>query len=99
MQNYLDFEQPIAELEGKIEELRHLSSSGEVNIASEVSKLQDEVDKILQYTYSNLTPWQKTQVARHHERPHVVDYVGAWISDFTPLAGDRAFANDHAIIG
>ena len=99
MYNYLDFEQPIAELEGKIEELRHLSSSDEVNIATEVSKLQDEVDKILQQTYSNLTPWQKTQVARHHARPHAIDYVEAWISDFTPLAGDRTFANDHAIIG
>ena len=99
MHNYLDFEQPIAELEGKIEELRHLSSSAEVNIASEVSKLQDEVYRTLQRTYTNLTPWQKTQVARHHERPHATDYVHAWITDFTPLAGDRTFANDQAIIG
>ena len=99
MHNYLDFEQPIAELEGKIEELRHLSSSSEVNIADEVSKLQDKVDRVLLKTYSNLTPWQKTQVARHHERPHTLDYVRGWITDFTPLAGDRAFANDQAIIG
>ncbi len=99
MHNYLDFEKPIAELEGKIEELRHLSSSSEINIADEVSKLQDEVSRILLQTYSNLSPWQKTQVARHHERPHALDYVRGWITDFTPLAGDRAFANDQAIVG
>ena len=99
MHNYLDFEKPIAELEGKIEELRHLSGSGEVNIADEVTKLQAKVDKLLAQTYSKLTPWQKTQVARHHDRPHAVDYISAWIEDFTPLAGDRAFAEDQAILG
>jgi acetyl-CoA carboxylase carboxyl transferase subunit alpha len=99
MHNYLDFEKPIAELEGKIEELRHLSSSGGVNIADEVGKLQAKVDRLLVQTYSKLTPWQKTQVARHQERPHVLDYVRAWIADFTPLAGDRAFADDPAIVG
>jgi acetyl-CoA carboxylase carboxyl transferase subunit alpha len=99
MHNYLDFEKPIAELEGKIEELRHLSSSGEVNIADEVGKLQSKVDKLLVQTYAKLSPWQKTQVARHHDRPHAVDYIGSWITDFTPLAGDRAFADDQAIIG
>jgi len=99
MHNYLDFEKPIAELEGKIEELRHLSGSGEVNIADEVGKLQGKVDRLLSQTYSKLTPWQKTQVARHHDRPHVVDYIAAWIDDFTPLAGDRAFADDQAIVG
>ena len=99
MHNYLDFEKPIAELEGKIEELRHLSGSGEVNIADEVSKLQTKVDKLLSQTYSKLTPWQKTQVARHHDRPHAVDYIAAWIEDFTPLAGDRAYADDQAIVG
>ncbi|MEK9753288.1 MAG: acetyl-CoA carboxylase carboxyltransferase subunit alpha [Rhodospirillaceae bacterium] len=99
MYNYLDFEKPIAELEGKIEELRHLSSSGGVNIADEVGKLQAKVDRLLVQTYSKLTPWQKTQIARHHERPHALDYVRAWIADFTPLAGDRAFADDPAIVG
>ena len=99
MHNYLDFEKPIAELEGKIEELRHLSSSGEVNIAREVGKLQSTVDQLLVQTYAKLTPWQKTQVARHHDRPHALDYVRGWITDFTPLAGDRAFADDQAIVG
>ena len=98
MHNYLDFEKPIAELEGKIEELRHLSGSGELNIADEVGKLQTKVDKLIQQTYSNLTPWQKTLVARHHDRPHAADYINAWIEGFTPLAGDRAFADDRAIV-
>ncbi|MBC8268019.1 MAG: acetyl-CoA carboxylase carboxyltransferase subunit alpha [Rhodospirillaceae bacterium] len=99
MHNYLDFEKPIADLEGKIEELRHLSSDGEVNIADEVTKLQAKVDKLLRQTYAKLTPWQKTQIARHPDRPHTVDYLSALIDDFTPLAGDRAFAEDKAIIG
>ena len=79
MHNYLDFEKPIAELEGKIEELRHLIGSDEVNIADEVSKLQSKVDKILVQTYSKLTPWQKTLVARHHDRPHALDYIAQLI--------------------
>ncbi|NQU56924.1 MAG: acetyl-CoA carboxylase carboxyltransferase subunit alpha [Rhodospirillales bacterium] len=99
MHNYLDFEKPIADLEGKIEELRHLSSDGEVNIADEVTKLQAKVDKLLRQTYAKLTPWQKTQIARHPDRPHTVDYLAALIDDFTPLAGDRAFAEDKAMIG
>jgi acetyl-CoA carboxylase carboxyl transferase subunit alpha len=99
MHNYLDFEKPIADLEGKIEELRHLSSDGEVNIADEVTKLQAKVDKLLRQTYGKLTPWQKTQIARHADRPHTVDYVAALIDDFTPLAGDRAFAEDKAMTG
>jgi len=99
MHNYLDFEKPIAELEGKIEELRHLSGSGEVNIAEEVTKLQGKVDKLLVQTYAKLTPWQKAQVARHSDRPHALDYIAALITDFTPLAGDRAFAEDQAIVG
>ncbi len=99
MHNYLDFEKPIAELEGKIEDLRHLSSNGGVNIADEVSKLQGKVDKQLRQTYSNLSAWQKTQVARHPDRPHAIDYIGALIDDFTPLAGDRTFAEDKAIVG
>ncbi|HJO74618.1 MAG TPA: acetyl-CoA carboxylase carboxyltransferase subunit alpha [Rhodospirillales bacterium] len=99
MHSYLDFEKPIAELEGKIEELRHLTGSAEVNIAEEVSKLQAKIDKLLVQAYSKLTPWQKTQVARHHDRPHALDYVAALIDDFTPLAGDRQFAEDSAVIG
>ncbi len=99
MHTYLDFEKPIAELEGKIEELRHLTGSAEVNIAEEVSKLQAKIDKLLVQAYSKLTPWQKTQVARHHDRPHALDYVAALIDDFTPLAGDRQFAEDSAVIG
>jgi len=99
MHNYLDFEKPIAELEGKIEELRHLSGSGEVNIAEEVTKLQGKVDKLLVQTYAKLTPWQKAQVARHSDRPHALDYIAALITDFTPLAGDRAFAEDQAVVG
>lgn len=95
----LEFEKPIAELEGKIEELRHLSDGGDVNIADEVSKLQAKVDKLLRSTYAKLTPWQKTQVARHPERPHTLAYIASLIEDFTPLAGDRAFAEDEAIIG
>ena len=99
MHSCLDFEKPIAELEGKIEELRHLTGSAEINIAEEVSKLQGKIDKLLVQAYSKLTPWQKTQVARHHDRPHALEYVTALIDDFTPLAGDRKFAEDSAVIG
>jgi acetyl-CoA carboxylase carboxyl transferase subunit alpha len=95
----LEFEKPIAELEGKIEELRHLTDSGDVNIAEEVGRLQVKVDKLLRSTYAKLTPWQKTQVARHPERPHALDYIKALIEDFTPLAGDRCFGEDQAIVG
>lgn len=96
---YLDFEKPIADLESKIEELRHLSSEGEVNIADEVGRLQEKVQRLLTQTYGKLTPWQKTQVARHQNRPHAMAYIEAMIDDFTPLAGDRAFAEDNAIVG
>ncbi len=99
MHNYLDFEKPIAELEGKIEELRHLSGSGEVNIVEEITKLQGKVDRLLVQTYGKLTPWQKVQVARHADRPHALDYIATLITDFTPLAGDRAFSDDQAIVG
>ena len=99
MLHYLDFEKPIAELEGKIEELRHITGSGEVNIADEVTKLQTKVDKQLRTIYSKLNAWQKTQVARHQDRPHALDYINAIIDDFTPLAGDRLFGEDSAIIG
>ncbi|MFM2042323.1 MAG: hypothetical protein RLY86_899 [Pseudomonadota bacterium] len=97
--HFLEFEKPIAELEGKIEELRHLSDGGDINIADEVRKLQDKVDKLLRSTYAKLTPAQKVQVARHPARPHCLDYVKALITDFTPLAGDRLFGEDRAIVG
>lgn len=99
MHNFLDFEKPIAELEGKIEELRHISDSGDMNIADEVSKLQEKSDRLLRQSYARLTPWQKSQVARHPDRPHFLDYIEHLIEDFTPLAGDRAFAEDCAIVG
>ena len=97
--HYLDFEQPIAELEGKIEELRHLSDAGEMNIADEVGRLQGKADRLIVQTYQKLTPWQKVLVARHPERPHFTDYAAALVEDFTPLAGDRLFGEDAAILG
>ena len=99
MHNFLDFEKPIAELEGKIEELRHLSDDGEINIAEEVARLQAKVDRLLRQTYAKLSSWQTTQVARHPDRPHSSDYIAGLIEDFTPLAGDRLFAEDQAIVG
>src|SRR6266581_7085592 len=99
IRHFLDFERPIAELEGKIEELRHLSTTGELNIADEVGRLESSANRLLRQTYSRLTPWQKVQVARHPERPHCLDYIGGLITEFVPLAGDRAFAEDPAIIG
>ena len=99
MPSYLDFEKPIAELEGKILELGHLNAKSGLNIAEEVSRLQSRADKLLRQTYSRLTPWQKTQVARHPERPHFSDYARTLIEEFTPLAGDRRYADDPAIIG
>ena len=99
MKTFLDFEKPIAELEGKIEELRHLSDVGDLNIADEVTKLTNKAQRMLRQTYEKLDPWQKVQVARHPERPHFGDYVKALVEDFTPLAGDRAFAEDAAVIG
>src|SRR6201992_57616 len=99
MATFLDFEKPIAELEGKIAELLHLSQGDEVNIAEEVGKLQAKVDRLTKQTYAKLTPWQKTMVARHPERPHFSDYVATLVTDFVPLAGDRAFADDKAIMG
>jgi acetyl-CoA carboxylase carboxyl transferase subunit alpha len=99
MRHFLDFEKPIAELEGQIEALRHLSNGGDLNIADEVTRLEAKADRQLRQTYAKLSPWQKVQVARHPERPHTGDYVAALISEFTPLAGDRSFAEDRAIIG
>jgi acetyl-CoA carboxylase carboxyl transferase subunit alpha len=99
MQTFLEFEKPIAELEGKIEELRHLTDTGDINIADEVAKLQVKVDRLLRQTYAKLAPAQKVQVARHPNRPHCMDYIEGLVEDFTPLAGDRGFAEDRAIIG
>lgn len=95
----LEFEKPVMELEAKIEELRHLSDDGSVNIADEVARLQEKVERQLRSIYGKLTPAQKVQVARHQGRPHCLDYIRAIVTDFTPLAGDRLFAEDHAIIG
>lgn len=99
MAHFLDFEKPLAELEGKIAELRHMSNGGDLNIAEEVAKLQSKADKLLRQTYSKLSPWQKAQVARHPERPHCSDYIQSLITDYVPLAGDRAFGEDKAILG
>lgn len=99
LRTFLDFEQSIAELEGKIEELRHLADNGELNIADEVSKLQAKVEKELHSTYAKLSPWQKVQVARHPERPHSENYIDALIEEFTPLAGDRRYGEDSAVLG
>jgi len=99
MPTYLEFEKPIAELEGKIEELRHLANADDMNIADEVAKLQGKADKLLRQTYGKLTAWQRTLVARHQDRPHFGDYVGALVEEWTPLAGDRNFADDRAIQG
>lgn len=98
MKQPLEFEKPIAELEGKIEELRHLSDGGGVNIAEEVAKLQAKIERQLRQTYQKLTPWQKVQVARHPDRPHASDAIKHLVEDFTPLAGDRAFAEDKAMM-
>lgn len=99
MRHFLEFERPIAELEGKIEELRHLSANSGLNIAEEVGRLQSQADRFLSQAYARLTPWQKVEVARHLERPHCRDYISGLITDFTPLAGDRSFAEDTAILG
>jgi acetyl-CoA carboxylase carboxyl transferase subunit alpha len=99
MATYLEFEKPIAELDGKIAELKHVATGGDINIAEEVAKLQSKTEKLLRQTYAKLTPWQKTLVARHPERPHFRDYIAALVTDFVPLAGDRAFADDRAIQG
>jgi acetyl-CoA carboxylase carboxyl transferase subunit alpha len=99
MRHFLDFEKPLAELEGKIEELRHLSTGSEINIADEVARLEAKVDRLLRQTYSKLSPWQKVQLARHPDRPHGKEYIASLISEFTALAGDRGFGEDRAIIG
>ncbi|MEK6636523.1 MAG: acetyl-CoA carboxylase carboxyl transferase subunit alpha, partial [Pseudomonadota bacterium] len=94
---YLDFEKPIAELQARIGELRDAASGGTANIDSELVKLEAKANKLLADTYSRLTPWQKTQVARHPERPHFKHYVAQLFDDFIPLSGDRGFGDDQAI--
>jgi acetyl-CoA carboxylase carboxyl transferase subunit alpha len=100
MRTYLDFEKPIAELESKVAELKALAAEQRsVAIDEELTKLEDKAKKALAETYAELTPWQKTQVARHPERPHFRHYIDGLVEDFTPLAGDRHFAEDQAIVG
>ncbi|GBQ99064.1 acetyl-CoA carboxylase carboxyltransferase subunit alpha [Acetobacter nitrogenifigens DSM 23921 = NBRC 105050] len=104
MRQFLDFEKPVAELETKIDDLRNMAASSEggpdgVNISDEISRLSDKAEKQLRALYAKLTPSQKVQVARHAQRPHALDYIRATISDFTPLAGDRQFADDKAVVG
>jgi acetyl-CoA carboxylase carboxyl transferase subunit alpha len=100
MLTYLDFEKPIAELEARVAELRETASrSDDIDIDAEVGRLEAKSAKLLRDTYARLTPWQKAQVARHPERPHFKDYVASIADDFVPLAGDRSFADDPAIIG
>ncbi len=99
MSTYLEFEKPIAELETKVSELRKLAEATPgMNVADEASKLEARASQLLKETYSKLTAWQKTQVARHGDRPHFVDYVRGFIEEFTPLAGDRGFGDDSAIV-
>ena len=100
MLTYLEFEKPIAELETRVAELKETAnSSDDIDIDAEVSRLEAKANKLLRDTYAKLTPWQKTLVARHGERPHFKDYVAGIADDFVPLAGDRAFGDDPAIVG
>jgi len=99
MQTYLDFEKPIAALDQRINELRDTATAGDIDIEPEVARIEAKSAKLLRETYAKLTPWQKTQVARHPERPHFKHYVAGITDDFMPLSGDRAFADDPAIIG
>ncbi len=100
MRAYLDFEKPVAELEARIDELRKLAANGDPQaIGEDIRKLQGKADQALRDLYATLTPWQKTMVARHPERPHLTRYITTLIEDFTPMAGDRYFGEDEAIIG
>ncbi|MEO6360259.1 MAG: acetyl-CoA carboxylase carboxyltransferase subunit alpha [Sphingomicrobium sp.] len=99
MLTYLDFEKPIAELETRVAELRETASNGSIDIDAEIDRLEAKSTRLLRETYAKLSPWQKTQVARHPERPHFKDYVAGIADDFVPLAGDRAFGEDQAIVG
>src|SRR5210317_54092 len=100
MTNYLDFEKPLAEIEGKAEELRALARQNEeMDVESEATALDKKAADILQELYKTLTPWRRCQVARHPQRPHCKDYIDALFTEYTPLAGDRNFADDHAVMG
>ena len=99
MLNYLDFEKPIAELETRVAELRETATNGSIDLDADIGRLETKANKLLRDTYAKLTPWQKAQVARHPDRPHFKDYLAGIADDFLPLAGDRAFADDPAIIG
>ena len=100
MRSYLDFEKPVAELEAKIEEMRALQADGDaIAIGEEINRIEIKADHALKELYAALTPWQKTQVARHSQRPHCLDYIAQLIADFVPLAGDRVFGEDAAIVG
>src|SRR3979490_2015922 len=98
MRSYLDFEKPVAELEAKVDELRALAATGS-DICDEISRIEEKTAQALSELYPNLTPWQKTLVARHPQRPHLTDFINALISEFTPLAGDRKFGEDEALVG
>src|SRR5436305_14140053 len=98
MRSYLDFEKPVAELDAKIEELRALAAGGS-DIREEISSIEEKSAQALKELYTSLTPWQKTLVARHPQRPHCIDYIDALITEFTPLAGDRKFGEDAALMG
>lgn len=99
MITFLDFEKPIAELDSRVAELKDTARGGDLDIDSEIERLEAKSARMLKETYGRLTPWQKTQVARHPERPHFRDYVAGLTDEFVPLAGDRAFADDQAILG
>jgi acetyl-CoA carboxylase carboxyl transferase subunit alpha len=100
MRSYLDFEKPVAELEAKVEELRAMAASGNaVSVGDEIGRLEAKASAALKDIYSELTPWQKTQVARHPQRPHCLDFIAGLVTDFIPLAGDRKFGDDEAIVG
>src|SRR5207342_2523928 len=98
MRSYLDFEKPVAELEAKVDELRALAASGS-DIGDEIARIEDKASQALTDLYANLTPWQKTLVARHPQRPHFSDFISALITEFTPMAGDRKFGEDKALVG
>src|ERR1700760_3931664 len=98
MRSYLDFEKPVAELEAKADELRALAATGS-DIGDEVTRVETRAAETLSELYANLTPWQKTLVARHPQLPHFTDFINALISEFTPLAGDRKFGEDEALMG
>jgi acetyl-CoA carboxylase carboxyl transferase subunit alpha len=100
MRSYLDFEKPVAELEAKVEELRAMQAGGDaIAIGEEINRIEGKASQALEELYSSLTPWQKTQVARHPQRPHCLDYIATLIDDFVPLAGDRKHGEDQAIVG